>query len=1639
MSASITEDIEARAIKAFKACCDASADEREAAVDEACGADEVLRARVRSLLAADGLAQATERSDGDGFLASGQGRRLLLGDFVHSIEGGDDEDDPLPETLGRYRVVGLLGAGGMGLVYEAEQAQPKRRVALKTIHPHLRTDAMVEHFRREVELLGALGHAAIPQAYEAGEDDGIAWLAMELVRGRPLLEYTAGRTLRERIILMIEIIDGMAHAHAAGVVHCDLKPDNILVTAEGQPKVLDFGLAITGATPSTPGFVASASAFLAPEQRDSAEPHLVDARADVYALGSILAEVIRDADGGKPVARDLRAIVGRATAPDPAARYQTVRELGLDLGRFLDRRPVSARRPTPTYRLGLWLRRNQQALRVILVLLLAVGLFEVGGMVWGAVERQRIETQARARLDTVERQVAELEAAGQTDRADAVFHLYTRMPEHLGTRALHAAWVWRAEREAKRGPSERVIEAWAEAVTSAPDEQDERRALTRLANSFATAGRWRSLDHVLGRLEALGARAETEALRFRTTTFHRDFAAASRLASPHATAPIVAALTRAHRVADLDFAQPMRWLGRDVLLTRTFDSHDVRILDPRADFQQVLAATVGDNADYSLPRALTGADGWVVALRADGTVALTHLGGGPAIPVPFGHIRTAVGQTDQGGLRAVLGSAGGDRAIMSVLHAADSPPTSAIITRAPPRVSAPASDSDAMLWADLDSDGKDELVVALGAWSAYDLRVASVDGKGAFTPLARKRVGTLAALALVPRPGASPLIAAAKVDRYPSVTTFGRGTPHGPEAGIYLFEYARGSIEQVAFVPLPPGIGAVHAIANLVAGDFDGDGLVDLAVSIVLANDRLLYLMRQSSPGVLEPITVGGLTPIAAVEVDGDAASELLVRVTDERSASTWVLGHGDETLPNTLAASDRSTRAPGEQIDKDLEDLEELEDEGDTAFARVWRGARLLQELGLLRRAAENLEAAALLAKTDNLETAALTQAAGLHLELGDSEVAAELYDRAWTRAEPGSPPHLAALDGAARSWLAAIEPKRALERYRKLSEALATNPSAQLAKHAAETIEWLSGLVEHDSPARTFTWDAPLDASLLIAAPESVSRAFGGGLALRLFSDQDAVAKIPMTYDGGRVALELEVSVEHLEIGAGLVVGLRPAGAQASAVELRVEARGGDQSIRRMATCGAPNLEARGIEDDRPIPSPPERLRVRLDFWPGSHGAAASMSCRVWQGEADAPPLRAALGQPDALSPGPYELVLAGTRITSLGSMTEARMTLRRIAIIGLTAREVAASPLEQANLLFANGDFASAHGRYQAIDGAEPFALLAGLELPEAEALASTALPLLLDGPHLGATLAHLLRIERARMAPLLQRLDPGRFAERFVSVWGVAMRYVGDDGVRQALLDPTLDRLEPTSTDALRIMVARASLLYDLGELARSQAVIAPTMSTDATTMENGATLIAHAALIAARIAHRQGDTSAARRALYRWRDHLPFPEARARTAGGRPGRPGAFDLSADPLTRLPLPSRFLRLIMEVRDAVAQCCVWGGARSDGGCRRVRQEGTGRHADRGAEGPGQGRAGGHGAQGRAEGRSQGRAERRAQGRAERRGQGRAQGRAERRAQGRAQGRGQGRQGRPEAERPEEAARQAQEGRPARGLRSA
>jgi serine/threonine protein kinase len=154
-----------------------------------------------------------------------------------------------PANIGRYRILHLLGEGGMGVVYEAEQENPRRTVALKVIKPGFASSELRRRFEQEAAALGRLQHPGIAQVYEAGAADAgfgpQPYFAMELVHGRPLRDYAEEHHLntRQRLELMLKISDAVDHAHQRGIIHRDLKPANILVEKSGQPKILDFGLA----------------------------------------------------------------------------------------------------------------------------------------------------------------------------------------------------------------------------------------------------------------------------------------------------------------------------------------------------------------------------------------------------------------------------------------------------------------------------------------------------------------------------------------------------------------------------------------------------------------------------------------------------------------------------------------------------------------------------------------------------------------------------------------------------------------------------------------------------------------------------------------------------------------------------------------------------------------------------------------------------------------------------------------------------------------------------------------------------------------------------------------------------------------------------------------------------------------------------------------------------------------------------------------------------------------------------------------------------------------------------------------------------------------------------------------------------
>jgi tetratricopeptide (TPR) repeat protein len=357
-----------------------------------------------------------------------------------TFTGPESQPSPLerrlPETVGRYRVVRLVGEGGMGAVYEAEQDQPRRIVALKVIKPGWTSPELLRRFELESQALGRLQHPGIAQIYEAGAaDTGFGpqpYFAMEFIRGKTLKEYSAAHQLstRQRLELMARICDAVEHAHERGLIHRDLKPGNIIVDQTGQPKILDFGVArLTGsdvqATRQTDlGQLVGTLAYMSPEQvmADTLE---LDKRSDVYALGVVLYELLagrlpytfdnnlqavqtileEDPTRLSSISRDYRGdietIAGKALEKDKTRRYASAAALADDIRRHLDDEPIAARPASTSYQLQKFARRHRALVGAVIAVFAAL----VTGTLlatWQAVRARRAERAALEAQQTAE-------------------------------------------------------------------------------------------------------------------------------------------------------------------------------------------------------------------------------------------------------------------------------------------------------------------------------------------------------------------------------------------------------------------------------------------------------------------------------------------------------------------------------------------------------------------------------------------------------------------------------------------------------------------------------------------------------------------------------------------------------------------------------------------------------------------------------------------------------------------------------------------------------------------------------------------------------------------------------------------------------------------------------------------------------------------------------------------------------------------------------------------------------------------------------------------------------------------------------------------------------------------------------------
>jgi eukaryotic-like serine/threonine-protein kinase len=276
---------------------------------------------------------------------------------------------PVGHRIGGYQVQAAIGAGGMGVVYRALDTKLNRPVAIKLLSDDLADAAARRRFQREAQTASSLNHPHIVTVYDVGEVDGRQYLVTEFVDGGTLKDWAQAtkRDWREIIELLTGVADGLAAAHAAGIVHRDIKPENILVAKNGYAKLADFGLAkLWEATDSPaatrtlsaghtrPGMIVGTLAYMSPEQA-AGQP--VDARSDIFSFGVVLHELLAGrrpfegatdlerlqaligrpapplAESSRGLPADLRNIVEKALEKDPAERYQTARELVVDLRR----------------------------------------------------------------------------------------------------------------------------------------------------------------------------------------------------------------------------------------------------------------------------------------------------------------------------------------------------------------------------------------------------------------------------------------------------------------------------------------------------------------------------------------------------------------------------------------------------------------------------------------------------------------------------------------------------------------------------------------------------------------------------------------------------------------------------------------------------------------------------------------------------------------------------------------------------------------------------------------------------------------------------------------------------------------------------------------------------------------------------------------------------------------------------------------------------------------------------------------------------------------------------------------------------------------------------------------------------------
>lgn len=447
-----------------------------------------------------------------------------------------DADNNVSRTLqqiGRFQLLSRLGMGGFGTVWKAYDAELDRAVALKIPRKGQLSAKEEELFFREARAAAQLRHSNIVPVHEVGRDGDTIFIVSDLILGESLASWLREQhpSTRDMVVLLAQISDALHFAHEHGIVHRDFKPSNVIIDQQGEPHLMDFGLAkreVGEVTMTIDGQVVGTPAYMSPEQA-AGSTHWVDRRTDIYSLGVVLFEVLTgelpfrgnaqmqirerlSADAPNPrrlnqkAPLDLSTICVRCLEREPNRRYNTAREVAEELRRYLNREPILARPISGFGRLVRWSRRNPApAAAIALAAILAVA----GPIAAVVINAQR--SLLASRLDEIERLVKDGERK-LDERAKAIDSLTKERDALLGVVASDA----RDAPEQYRMVAQKLIEARRDSLaqvlsnTSTPVEQ---RACGDLGFAYLLVSlnnRDAALPHVTSAIKALEAKIATE-------------------------------------------------------------------------------------------------------------------------------------------------------------------------------------------------------------------------------------------------------------------------------------------------------------------------------------------------------------------------------------------------------------------------------------------------------------------------------------------------------------------------------------------------------------------------------------------------------------------------------------------------------------------------------------------------------------------------------------------------------------------------------------------------------------------------------------------------------------------------------------------------------------------------------------------------------------------------------------------------------------------------------------------------------------------------------------------------------------------------------------------------------------------------